>query len=418
MLLAAALVLCAAGGGAPRLYAQEAEQPFSGVSIYVLPLLQVGVAPDLSATGRDLAGLLGESLYTEFSDAGFEIVIGERIPDLSGTDAPGNVTSAALQAARSAQTDLAAFGFAGFPTGRVSVNVRVYDTRSGALVSAAEGFGRSDLAVFNVTRRVFQDLRPGLLRAVRRGLDGGDVIDVAGDQPVSDPLLLTSADEGMQVYLGDNLRAGRITDGSVRLPYLPFRPGDTVEVTKRKPGYYEDREDILVRSGGREIPLRPLEPETRFATTLTYTTGQLLGLGVGLRGYLRPDWSFAAAETYGYAQSTNPGATPVAYHQDVRLLLGRYLVFPRTSVFRMGAQTGVGTTLTFFSSPDAETYRDTYLELFALWVEVNFSDVAFFLSSAARWSTGRENGLLEKGMLDAGDVGPFLTVGTLVKWQR
>ncbi|MFO7782867.1 MAG: hypothetical protein R6W94_14720, partial [Spirochaetia bacterium] len=65
-----------------------------------------------------------------------------------------------------------------------------------------------------------------------------------------------------------------------------------------------------------------------------------------------------------------------------------------------------------------ETYRDTYLELFALWLEVNFSDVAFFLGSAARWSTGRENGLLEQGMLDAGDFGPFLTLGTLVKWQR
>ncbi|NBF41410.1 MAG: hypothetical protein GVY14_13440 [Spirochaetes bacterium] len=434
VLLVAALLFGASGHCTPRLEAQtagtttdetqtagtarEGAQPaFSGVRIYVVPLLQVGPAPDLSAIGQDLTELLSQSLYTEFSDAGFEIVVGNPIPASEQTTAPGSIASAVVEAARAAEADFAAFGFAGFPSGRVTVNVRVYDTGSGALVSAAAGFGRSDLAVFNVTRRLFQDLRPGLTRAVNSGADA-QVVDVAGDQPVSNPLLLSSPQEGMHVYLGENLRVGRVTDGTVRLPYLPFRPGDTVEVRKRKSGYYEDRERILVRSGDTEIPLRPMEPETRFATTLTYTTGQLMGLGVGVRGYLRPDWSFIAAETYGYAQSTNPGATPVAYHQDFRLLLGRYLAFPRTSVFRMGAQTGVGTSLTFFSSPDTETYRDTYLELFALWLEVNFTDVAFFLSSAARWSVGRENGLLEPGMLDAGDFGPFLTLGTLVKWQR
>ncbi len=427
MLLAAALLFGVSGLYAPGLQAQEpgrgqaaAEQTdaaFSGVRIYVVPLLQVGPAPDLSATGQDLTELLSESLYTEFTDAGFEIVVGDSIPGLDETAAPGSVAPLVVEAARAAESDFAALGFAGYPSGRVTVNSRVYDTRSGGLVSAAAGFGRSDLAVFNVTRRVFQDLRPGLERAVARGGDG-DVVDVAGDQPVSDALVLSSPDEGMHVYLGENLRVGRMTEGTLRLPYLPFRPGDTVEVWKHKSGYYEDREEVLVRSGGSAIPLRPMEPETRFATTVTYTTGQLLGLGVGVRGYLRPDWTFVAAETYGYAQSANPGATPVAYHQDFRLLFGRYLAFPRTSLFRVGAQTGVGTTLTFFSSPDAETYRDTYLELLALWLEVNFTDVAFFLSSAARWSTGRNNGLLEPGMMEAGDIGPFLTLGTLVKWQR
>jgi hypothetical protein len=430
VLLAAALLFGASGVNAPPLPAQAEEPPergqaggeqtdaaFSGVRIYVLPLLQVGPAPALSAIGGDLTELLSESLYTEFSDAGFEIVVGDPLPGIDETAAPGGVAPLVVEAAREAGADFAALGFSGFPSGRVTVNVRVYDSRSGGMVSAAAGFGRSDLAVFNLTRRLFQDLRPGLDRAVARGGDG-NVVDVAGDRPVSDALVLSSPDEGMHVSLGENLRVGRITEGTVRLPYLPFRPGDTVEVRKRKSGHYEEREEVLVRSGRTAIPLSPMEPETRFATTVSYTTGQLLGLGVGVRGYLRPDWTFLAAETYGYAQSANPGATPVAYHQDFRLLVGRYLAFPRKSLFRIGAQTGVGTTFTFFSSPDAETYRDTYLELFALWLEVNFTDVAFFLSSAARWSTGRDNGLLEPGLIDAGEIGPFVTLGTLVKWQR
>lgn len=391
--------------------------PFSQSRIMLFPLIEVGEAPDLAATGDDLTDILSGSLGTEFEDAGFDLVVGETIPGVDADTPPGGAVAPAIDAARERDADLVGFGFAGFPEGRVAVNVRVYDVDSRGLVAAASGFGRTDLAVFNITRRVFRDLRPGLESAVARRRGTG-VVDVAGDQPVADPLVLTSPDEGMQIFLGSNVRVGRVSDGTVRLPYLPFEPGETLTVRKRKPGYYEETEEVLVREGGSEVELEPLQPETRFAATVSYTTGQLLGLGVGVRGYLRPDWSFVAAESYGYVQTANPGASSVAYHQDFRLLLGRYFVFPRTSTFRMGAHTGVGRAYTFFSSPDADTFRDTYIELFGLWIEFNLPDVAFFISSAARWSTGADAGLLQRGMLDGGGTGAFLSLGTLVKWQK
>jgi TolB-like protein len=398
--------------------AQEPTQsPFSQSRIMLFPLVQMGVAPDLSETGRNLVDILSGSLGTEFEDAGFDVIIGQEIPGVDATTPPGGAVAPAIEAARERDADFVAIGFTGFPDGRVAVNTRVYDVDSRGLVAAASGFGRSDLAVFNITRRLFRDMRPGLESAVARRRGTG-VVDVAGDRPIADPLVLSSPDEGMQVFLGSNVRVGRVTDGTVRLPYLPFEPGETVSVRKRKPGYYEETEEVLVREGGSEVALDPLKPETRFATTVTYTTGQLLGLGVGVRGYIRPDWSFIAAESYGYVQTTNPGATPVAYHQDFRLIAGRYFVFPRTALFRFGAHTGAGRAYTFFSSADADTFRDTYIELFGLWIELNLPDVAFFASSAARWSLGTSQGLLERGSLDSGGVGPFLSLGTLVKWQK
>ncbi|MFO7782290.1 MAG: hypothetical protein R6W94_11765, partial [Spirochaetia bacterium] len=94
VLLVAALLFGASGPGAPRLQAQEsqpAQAAFSGVRVYVVPLLQVGPSPDLSAVGGDLTELLSESLYTEFSDAGFEIIVGDPIPEPGPTAAPGRI---------------------------------------------------------------------------------------------------------------------------------------------------------------------------------------------------------------------------------------------------------------------------------------------------------------------------------------
>lgn len=392
----------------------------AGLHVLLFPLLQVGDAPELATTDTGIVELLSRSLLSEFEDAGedlgFEVVVGEPRPRMTAEAPPGGVVDAAIDAASAADADLVGVGFAGFSDGRVSLNARVYDTDSRGLISAAAGYGRSDLSVFNITRRLFEDLRPGLER--RAGGRGRTIVDVAGDTPVSDPLVLSSELEGMHVYLGDNLRLGTITDGEVRLPYLPFTPGETVSVRKVKRGYYEETEEVLIREGGSRIELAPMEPETRFAATVSYTTGQLMGLGVGVRAYIRPDWSFFAGETYGYVQSSNPGATGAAYHQDFRLLFGRYLAFPRTSVFRFGAHTGVGTTFTFFSSPDADTYRDTYLEVFSLWLEANLGGAGFYAGVASRWSVGRDNGLLEAGSIGPGFDGPFITLGSLVKWQK
>lgn len=417
------LVLFAAGAAAQSGNGAEggpAETGEAGLRVLLFPLIQVGDAPELAASDTGIVELLSRSLLSEFEDAGedlrFEVKVGEPAPRMTAQAAPGDVVAAAIESASAADADLVGLGFAGFSDGRVSLNARVYDTDSRGLVSAAAGYGRSDLSVFNITRRLFEDLRPGLER--RAGRSEGTLVDVAGDGPVSDRLVFSSDIEGMHLYLGDNLRLGTIEDGEVRLPYLPFTPGETVAVRKVRRGYYEETEEILIREGGAEIELSPMEPETRFAATVSYTSGQLMGLGVGVRAYLRPDWSFFAGETYGYVQSSNPGGTSAAYHQDFRLLFGRYLAFPRTSVFRFGAHTGVGTTFTFFSNPDTESYRDTYLEIFSLWIEANLGGAGFYAGVASRWSVGRDNGLLEAGTIDPGFEGPFITIGSLVKWQK
>lgn len=383
----------------------RAETDFSQLEIVVFELATVGELPDVGAQDQPLADILSRSLRLEFENAGFDVVEGQ----LSA--------GAPLDLAAERGADLAVLGFAGYTDERFVVSVRAHEVTTRAVVGAAVGFARSDLAVFNLTRRLYSDLAPGLERVAAR-ISGGGVLDVAGGEAVSSPVVLTSPDDGMEVWLGGSVRAGKIANGRLQLPYIPFEPGQNVYLRKRKPGYYPDSEAIVVSEGDAVVSLEPLRPKTRFAATVTYTTGQMLGGGVGLRAYLRPDWSFVAAETYGYVQSVAPGRVTPLYHQDFKVTVGRYFAFPRTSRFRFGAHTGIGTTITFRSGADTGTYRDPYLELLGVWAELNFPEVAFFVSPAARWSLGGSAGLLPRGLISSGAVEPFVSIGTIVKWLR
>jgi len=115
---------------------------------------------------------------------------------------------------------------------------------------------------------------------------------------------LFSPDEDMEVSLAGGRRVGRVSNGRLVLPFIPFKIGSELILEKRKEGFYTDEERVVLEEGSQEIELRPLRKKTRLATEIHWTYGQLLGMGIGQRYYLKPDYWFLSGEFYYYIQQS------------------------------------------------------------------------------------------------------------------
>jgi hypothetical protein len=187
-------------------------------------------------------------------------------------------------------------------------------------------------------------------------------------------------------------------------------------VTKEKAGYWPETEVIRVPKEAEPVPLSPLEPKRRLETTAYATVARLPGLGLGLRAYLRPGWTFAAAETGGYLRQPDAAGAPAPYYQDLRLLIGRYIGFSPGSPVRVGAHTGLGVTVAAGSEEAGVAYRNSYLELFGLWAELRFDRIGIVAGPATRWFLDNPAGAPEEGLIDEGRAGVFFTLGIVFEW--
>ncbi len=372
---------------------------------------------DLSETEENskYEKIITDQLIIELENSGFNVLQRKRMEEVladSGLNRQELVSGAnIIPLARQLGADLAFSGFYRVENKMLLLQIKCYNVAQEVLLGAALKTGRLNLSIYNLINRVVGEILPRI-RVIRKPVN-----EIAAVRDQVRKITLLSPDEDMEVSLAGERRVGRVVNSRLVLPFIPFKISSELILEKRKKGYYPDEERVVLEEESLEIELRPLRKQTRLATEMYWTYGQLLGIGLGQRYYLKPDYWFLSGEFYYYIQhSFVENSRPVS-HYDLKFLFGGYPFTPVGSRFRIGLSSGIGGIMTSYSVPGMPVNRDIYLNVLNIWLEWNLgSKWTLLLRQEGKYSLGLEGGLLGRGWLMVGDHFPPLTLGLVRKW--
>ena len=390
------------------LWTQEAKVPGKAFKTCLFP------TADLSTTDeyREYQSIISDQLRVELREAGFTIVPREEWePARERQGIPTGQLyqgKTAVEVARQVDAEIAVVSFYSVEDRQLVLEIKCYDVAQNALVSGVFKSARVNLSVYNVIGEAVAELIPGIrLIGPPPSLDS----------PVVEEIALLSEDEGMAIYLGDEGFVGRITDGQLLLPPIPFAIDSKITIEKRKEAYHTGMETIRLKEPEMLIKLQPLRKKARTATELNWTLGQLMGFGLAQRFYLNPDNFFLAGEHYFYVQHNLSDSKPV-FHHDLRVLVGGYLLSGPDAALRMNLTTGIGMIVTYFALADQPMYADFYWNVINSTFEVNFRRYMLYVRMEQKYSLGAGPAhILERGWISAFGEGPTTaTFGVARKW--
>ena len=386
---------------------------------------------DLSAARlrtEELQGIIYDALDVALQHAGYRIVDPERTRTLwrETEEQYGRSEQDRLQGrytvpvARDLGADIAVTGFFRIEDesrvldeARILFAVKGYDVQTERFVAGRVSAGRG-ITLHNVINDAVSAIVP-LLNQRRAASSTTEALEEEQGVALAEVILL-SQDEGAEVYWAGEARAGSIVDGSLKLQAVQ---GTELVVESRKEGYHPRTQRFELtpeQSGFARLELKPLARESTWGSEFTHTVGQALGLGFGLRYYLKPDSLFLTAEDYFFLQKAlGTSASPV-FHNDLRVLLGRYVFLPPTAWFRLGISTGLGAVLSGDTMPETRLYTDFYLDFVNWWLEVNARTWIFFVRLEGRYMLGVGNNLLPAGWQSL-PWGLPISMGFVRKWQ-
>ena len=332
-----------------------------------------------------------------------------------------------LQVARELGAEVAVTGFLRLAEGRILLGFKSYETSTGQLSAAVLKQGPAGLPVYALINEVAAELVPRLLAPPPPLPDREIVVQqekvlretVVQEEEVDSGrkirVTLRSPDEGAEVLLAGEEPAGVIEDGRL---VLETQADSRLILTKRKDGYHEEAQEFRLRGKDRQLRLRPLKSKTQRSLELQYTGMQFIGLGGGYRHYLLPDRLFLGGDNYFYLQLPGPGVQngSILYHDDLRALIGTYLLFPPSSPFRVGLSTGVGAIFTLAPiGGDLQLYTDLYWSYLSFWLEYSRSHWSAYYRVDGKYSLGLFSNLLGRRNLST-EGPPPMTVGVMWKW--
>ena len=369
---------------------------------------------DLSTTDEhgEYQSIISNQLRVELRSAGFKIIPREQWDSVReqqgvrmGKLYEGNV---AVQVARKVDAEIAVVSFYSVEESQLVLEIKCYDVEQNALVSGVFKTARVNLSVYNVIGEAVAELIPG--------------IRLIGppprmDSPVVEKIALLSEDEGAEIYLGNEGFVGRIENGQLQLPPIPFAIGSQITIEKRKEAYHTGVETIKLKEPEMLIKLKPLRKKAQTVTELNWTLGQLLGFGLAQRLYLNPDSFFLAGEHYFYVQHNFADSKPV-FHHDLRVLVGGYLFTGPHAALRMNLTTGFGMIVTYFWLSDQPMYADFYWNLVNFALELNFRKHMLYIRSEQKYALGvGPANILGREWISAFGEGPTtVTFGVARKW--
>lgn len=332
----------------------------------------------------------------------------------------------ALALARATGADIAVTGFVRIEDGQIICGLKGYESEAGRLLVSVLKRGSAGLKVFSMINAAAAELVPGLTEpapppaeAVRQVTRELTVRTLSTEyRPVEMgkriQVTLLSPDEGAEVFLAGQKRVGVIEEG--RLSF-EAKAGTQLLLEVRKPGCYDREVEVQLRNSDRRIRLTGLQPEESSGVELEVYFPQLLGLGAAYRHLILSGRMFLRAENYLYAQYPanliNLRSLPVL-HNDIRLLLGGYVLMPEASSFKVGLALGGGGTLTKLVRPlGSPFYLDFYVNTLVTWLEYRFRRFTVFYALEDRYTLGIGNNLLGEGHVAEG---PYISAGVTWKW--
>lgn len=383
----------------------------------VLPAACLFPTVDLTATEQSAAfgPIIDAALRTNLQSLGLSILNEEAwrraLQRLGYADRELSQGPVAVRAAREAGARVAVCGLYLLREEQLVLSVKIYDSSTGRIVAGTFNASRVGVALNNRINETIDQLTPQLKRFLEPSQDKPPEI-----APFVLEVILHSPDEGLEVSIAGVEAGGVIQDGRLTLPFIPYPVGTKLLLRKTKKGYHPAEETVTLDKPRTEAALRPLLPLTRWTLNMTWTTGQFLGLGVGMRYYLRPDSLFLGAEDYFYLQcNANPGSAAVP-HNDLGVFVGKYLFFSHSSPIRFGLAAGAGLILTVLSTPGAVGYTDFYLNLASPWVEWNLKRWLVYMRVDARYVLDLGPNLIGGNWFSLDRYGPPITLGAARKW--
>jgi hypothetical protein len=350
------------------------------------------------------AGIIDEALRRELGLLGLELVVSEQ----------GEPTSlgGSVEAGREADATIVVGSTALVERRELVMTFRVIDVASERLIEAAFSPTLVGVTVHNRIDEAVTDLARRLEEFLANPEERASIA------PFALSVTLFGAPEGMAVSYPGSEPLGFVRGGELELPFEPYPVGSRLLLEKTHPGYHSDEETVELTSPRNTFDLDPLWKETVWAGEAFWTTGQLAGLGLGVRYYLQPDYWFLAGENYFYMQlSPYENANPVA-HNDIQAWTGRYLLFDYDSSFRFGVGAGLGVILTRVFEAENFLFTDFYLNLLTIWLEYNTRSWTYFFRMSNKISLGIGNHLLGAGYMSVYDPTsdgdfemPAMTVG-------
>ncbi len=348
----------------------------------------------------------------ETAAAGFDLVPASRWEaaraSLGIAEADLALGPQALAVARAVEADVAATALYRLEERRIVVDIKFYDVKQERLIASVARAGRSGLAVYNLVSEAVLEVSSALGRA----LEPVPPLLVPPDGSVK-TITVTSPDEGAEILVAGQTVA-TVSEGRGSIPTVTGGVDVTLESHKR--GFHTRTQRVRLPGDAGEVALRPLWAETRWAGEAFYTSGQSVGLGLGARYYLTPDKVFVSADNYFYVQSTFAGSDSAVFHDDLRFLVGWYLLLGPYSPVRLGVAAGVGGIVTIFSEGEEGGAFDAYVSPANLWIEWNTRRWAVYWRIEGKYAGGAGSALLPRGWLTVSDDGPPMTIGVLHKW--
>ena len=369
-----------------------------GAECVVFPVKDLSPGTDT----RDYEQTITEAVTAAFSAGGFAVIPAASWQDAAASrsvDLSRPVTEPdALGVARTVGATLAVTGLYSVQGDDIYYSIQCWNVATGKLAAGVQASTPFNLAFFS-------ELNLSLSTSLIPGLGAGG--------SAAPRIVFVSPDEGMRVRLSDDQDIGRITDGRLSMPAESIAPGTRVLLSKSKPGYHPSDQTVAL-APGKDIRLAPLVPEHHYGLELNSTLGQLLGLGVALRYYPAPDWTFFTFGSYLWVQPPLNFAPRVVLHADFFAGLGSYLILAPDAPVRIGASSGAGFILSAPSTSGLQNDTDFYLDVVNWWLEAGFPGTTFYLRQEFKYALGFGTNLLGQGWM-MHDFPPT-TVGVLFRW--
>jgi hypothetical protein len=364
--------------------------------------------------GEDTAGygeIITDTLRVELQNAGFEVLPAESWKELQSrwqlSDLELILGPNVLRIAARIGADLGVAGFYRVQDGKILLDVKGYDVAQKRLVSGVLKSGRIGISIYNLINDAIGEMLP----AIREEVVPPSIVVRQRDQRLRE-IRLESPDEGMEIYMAGETLLGKIEAGVLTFPSYA---GAVLEFETKKEGFHDRTYTLAVDQEHTHFNLQELRKRTRWASEIIYTAGQTLGVGLGMRYYLEPDQLFLSLEDYYYLQYVPIADSRPVHHDDLRTLIGSYLLTGPYSSFRMGISSGFGVIFTGFSAPDMPCFTDYYLN-FNLWFEWNLSGWILYFRLEGKYGLGLGQYLLGQRWLSSEIWGPPFSIGVVKKW--
>ena len=356
------------------------------------------------------AGIIDEALRRELELLGLQVVVAEAPSpesreEVSADPDPAASLGTTLETARGEAATIVVGSSAYVQRRELVMTFRAIDVASERLIAATFTPTLVGVTVHNRIDEAVTQLAARLEEFLANPEERASIA------PFALSVTVQGSPEEMEVSFPGEEPLGRLEDGELTFPFEPYPVGSRLLLEKSHPDYHDELESVQLNAPVNNIELDPLWKKTRWAGELSWTYGQLAGLGVGARYFFDPDYWFVSGENYFYLQPSPYENANTTYHNDLFFWTGRYLFFDYDSPFRLGMGIGLGLILTRVADADRALFTDFYLNLANLWIEYNTPTWTYSFRVGTKISMGIGNNLLETGYVsvtDPSEEGPEL----------